>query len=105
MKVAEGRRLNIGQFPNFHRSGSIRGMKKLYYGEDCLLVRCGHLQRDLRTLNLQSGNNLNHKNMENYNGIAISKNDKEFVVAFVPGLMTMAIKRNHLFSLFLRMEK
>ena len=43
--------------------------------------------------------------MENYNGIAISKNDKEFVVAFVPGLMTMAIKRNHLFSLFLRMEK
>lgn len=42
MKVAEGRRLNIGQFPNFHRSGSIRGMKKLYYGEDCLLVRCGN---------------------------------------------------------------
>lgn len=27
MKVAEGKRLNIGQFPNFHRSGSIRGMK------------------------------------------------------------------------------
>jgi hypothetical protein len=22
MKVAEGKRLNIGQFPNFHRSGS-----------------------------------------------------------------------------------
>ena len=42
MKVAECRRLNIGQFPNFHRSGSIRGMKKLYYGEDCLLVRCGN---------------------------------------------------------------
>ena len=42
MKVAEGRRLNIGQFPNFHRSGSIRGMKKLYYGENCLLVRCGN---------------------------------------------------------------
>ncbi len=42
MKVAEGRRLNIGQFPNFHRSGSIKGMKKLYYGEDCLLVRCGN---------------------------------------------------------------
>ena len=35
MKVAEGRRLNIGQFPNFHRSGSIRG-------ENCLLVRCGN---------------------------------------------------------------
>ena len=41
-----------------------------------------YLQRYLRTINLQSGNNLNHKNMENYNGIAISKNDKEFVVAF-----------------------
>lgn len=39
---SEGRRLNIGQFPNFHRSGSIRGMKKLYYGENCLLVRCGN---------------------------------------------------------------
>lgn len=29
------------KFPNFHRTGSIRGMKKLYYGKDALLVRCG----------------------------------------------------------------
>lgn len=28
-------------FPNFHKSGSIKGMKKLYYGKDALLVRCG----------------------------------------------------------------
>lgn len=28
-------------FPNFDKSGSIRGMKKLYYGKDALLVRCG----------------------------------------------------------------
>lgn len=30
------------KFPNFHKSGSIRGMKKLYYGKDALLVRCGN---------------------------------------------------------------
>lgn len=27
--------------PSFHKSGSIIGMKKLYYGENALLVRCG----------------------------------------------------------------
>jgi hypothetical protein len=31
----------IEKFPNFHSSGSVSGMKKLYYGEDALLVRCG----------------------------------------------------------------
>lgn len=39
--VRDGERLNIDSFPNFHRTGSIAGMKKLYYGEDALLVRCG----------------------------------------------------------------
>jgi len=29
-------------FPNFHKSGSIKGMKKLYYGKDALLIRCGN---------------------------------------------------------------
>ena len=38
----QGERVNIHRFPNFHRSGSIRGMKKLYYGENALLVRCGN---------------------------------------------------------------
>jgi len=28
-------------FPSFSIAGSIRGMKKIYYGEDALLVRCG----------------------------------------------------------------
>lgn len=28
-------------FPNFHRSGSIKGMKKHFWGKDALLVRCG----------------------------------------------------------------
>lgn len=31
----------LSQFPNFHRSGSIRGMKRLYYGESALLVKNG----------------------------------------------------------------
>lgn len=31
----------LSQFPNFHKSGSIRGMKKLYYGENVLLVKSG----------------------------------------------------------------
>lgn len=31
----------ISDFPNFHISGSIAGMKKLFYGRDALLVRCG----------------------------------------------------------------
>ena len=41
MTIEQGRRVGIDRFPNFHRSGSIKGMKKLYYGKDCLLVRCG----------------------------------------------------------------
>lgn len=36
-----GEQINIDSFPNFSANGSIRGMKKLYYGMDALLVRCG----------------------------------------------------------------
>jgi hypothetical protein len=32
----------VSNFPNFDKSGSIRGMKKLYYGKDALLVQCGN---------------------------------------------------------------
>jgi len=32
---------NLCEFPNFHKSGSIKGMKELYYGKNALLVRCG----------------------------------------------------------------
>ena len=39
--VRDGERLNIDRFPNFDSSGSIAGMKKLYYGKNSLLVRCG----------------------------------------------------------------
>ena len=31
----------VDNFPNFHKSGSITGMKNLYYGKGALLVRCG----------------------------------------------------------------
>lgn len=37
-----GERFNLSRFPNFHKSGSVFGMKKLYYGKDALLVRCGN---------------------------------------------------------------
>ena len=41
MSVKEGERAGIHRFPSFHRTGSIRGMKKLYYGQNAMLVRCG----------------------------------------------------------------
>lgn len=37
----DGDIINIHRFPNFDRSGSVIGMKNLYYGLDSLLVRCG----------------------------------------------------------------
>lgn len=37
----EGERVDIHRFPNFSASGSVTGMRKLHYGKDALLVRCG----------------------------------------------------------------
>lgn len=37
----EAEKVGISLFPNFHRTGNITGMKRLYYGKDALLVRCG----------------------------------------------------------------
>ena len=34
--------LNLQQFPNFHESGNIEGMRNLYYGKDACLVHSGH---------------------------------------------------------------
>lgn len=31
----------LSYFPSFDKSGSVRGMKKLYYGKNALLVKCG----------------------------------------------------------------
>lgn len=41
LKKSEGKRVGIHAFPNFHKSGSIAGMKEKYYGKDALLVQCG----------------------------------------------------------------
>lgn len=41
MNIEDGQRLNISRLPNFHKSGSVKGMKKLYYGKNALLVKCG----------------------------------------------------------------
>lgn len=41
LSVADGKRLGISDFPNFFANGSIKGMKKQFYGEDALLIRCG----------------------------------------------------------------
>ena len=41
LSVAQGTKVGISNFPNFHKSGSIRGMKEKYYGKDARLVRCG----------------------------------------------------------------
>ena len=35
------RKHDFSIFPNFHRSGSITGMKKMYYGQDATLIRSG----------------------------------------------------------------
>ena len=42
MTIEQGKRVRIDRFPNFHKSGSIRGMKHFCYGEKCLLVQCGN---------------------------------------------------------------
>jgi len=41
LKVLHGERANIARFPNFHKTGSIKGMKQKFYGKNALLVQCG----------------------------------------------------------------
>lgn len=41
MNKEEKEKYNLSQYPNFHKSGSIVGMKRLFYGEDAFLVRSG----------------------------------------------------------------
>jgi hypothetical protein len=41
MSVAEGKRWHISDYPNFHSTGSVTGMRKQYYGKMALLVKCG----------------------------------------------------------------
>lgn len=41
MTLFEGGKVNIDDYPNFHKSGNIQGMKENVYGKNTLLVRCG----------------------------------------------------------------
>ena len=41
LPVSVGKRLGIENYPNFSASGSVSGMRKQYYGDDALLVKCG----------------------------------------------------------------
>ncbi|WP_279096675.1 hypothetical protein [Bacteroides acidifaciens] len=41
MTIEQGMRAGLSRFPHFHKTGSVRGMRKLYYDSKCLLVRCG----------------------------------------------------------------
>lgn len=42
LSISRGKAIHIETFPNFHASGSIKGMKNMFYGENALLVRCGN---------------------------------------------------------------
>lgn len=42
LPASEYDKYKLDEFPNFHKSGNIRGMKEQYYGKDALLVRCGN---------------------------------------------------------------
>lgn len=41
VSLSHGMILGLARFPNFHKSGNVWGMKKLYYGKHALLIRCG----------------------------------------------------------------
>lgn len=41
MNKEQGQWCDISRYPNFHYTGSIKGMKQMYYGNQALLVRCG----------------------------------------------------------------
>lgn len=41
MSKEEGERVDISQYPNFSKTGSITGMRDKFYGKNAYLVRCG----------------------------------------------------------------
>ena len=41
LSISRGKAIHIEISPNFHASGSIKGMKNMFYGKNALLVRCG----------------------------------------------------------------
>lgn len=41
MRKEQAAAYNLSQYPNFSATGSIKGMKKQFYGKDALLIRSG----------------------------------------------------------------
>lgn len=41
LKVADGKKYHIENFPCCHVTGSIKGMKRDFWGKNVLLVKCG----------------------------------------------------------------
>lgn len=41
LPATESNKRMLSIFPSFDKTGSISGMKRMYYGKDALLVRCG----------------------------------------------------------------
>jgi len=41
LKVQEAKKIGMLSFPSFSSTGSIKGMKALYYGKNALLVKSG----------------------------------------------------------------
>lgn len=40
-QLNKGAKVDLSQFPNFSKTGSIKGMKNKYYGKNALLVKQG----------------------------------------------------------------
>jgi hypothetical protein len=47
LKVKNGKKLGIYNFPSFSKTGSIKGMKNKFYGKNALLVHCGNYIYDV----------------------------------------------------------
>lgn len=41
LDVESGKQMHISEYPNFSATGSVIGMRELYYGDRAYLVRCG----------------------------------------------------------------
>lgn len=41
LRVEDGKKYNLDNYPSFDASGSVKGMKEKFYGKDALLVKCG----------------------------------------------------------------
>ena len=50
LSVTRGQKVHIEQYPNFHKSGSIKGMKEKYYGKNGNYPSADRMQRYLQSI-------------------------------------------------------